>query len=143
MTPTNLEISKKLHDAGIVVESAYWWVYTDEEKWELSLMQKGYQMHGHSYIRIPDYGKMEDYGWRENVKDYPAPLACELAEMLPTVFVKEDKVYRREIHADEKLGHVVLYSAPRVLVPDYMKSAPTLADAMGLMLLHLKEKELI
>jgi len=61
---TSLEIAKQLVEAGIVIESEYWWVEDNPEDWVL----------------VPK-------GWTNiemsRPKKYPAPIATELLERLP------------------------------------------------------------
>ena len=61
---TSLEIAKQLAEAGIVIESEYWWVEDNPEDWVL----------------VPK-------GWTNiemsRPKKYPAPIATELLERLP------------------------------------------------------------
>ena len=62
---TSLETSKQLAEAGIVIESEFWWVEDNPEDWVL----------------VPK-------GWTNiemsRPKKYPAPIATELLERLPS-----------------------------------------------------------
>ena len=61
---TSLKIAKQLAEAGIVIESEYWWVEDNPEDWVL----------------VPK-------GWTNiemsRPKKYPAPIATELLEIMP------------------------------------------------------------
>jgi len=68
---TSLETSKQLAEAGIVIESEFWWVEDNPEDWVL----------------VPK-------GWTNiemsRPKKYPAPIATELLERLPKYLTDED-----------------------------------------------------
>ena len=68
---TSQQISKQLAEAGIVIESEYWWVEDNPEDWVL----------------VPK-------GWTNiemsRPKKYPAPIATELLERLPKYLTDED-----------------------------------------------------
>jgi len=68
---TSLETSKQLAEAGIVIESEFWWVEDNPEDWVL----------------VPK-------GWTNiemsRPKKYPAPIATEILERLPKYLTDED-----------------------------------------------------
>ena len=68
---TSLETSKQLAEAGIVIESEFWWVEDNPEDWVL--VPKGW-----TNIEMSRPNK------------YPAPIATELLERLPKYLTDED-----------------------------------------------------
>lgn len=123
MKPVSLDLSKKLHEAGIVVETHFFW----DDHTEF----------GEGWI-LTSEPEMEG--------SFPAPLSCELAEILPKDFLLKNGttfVLSMEWSWEEKRWwvHYVKYQD---IHPDITSTyAPTLSDAMAKMLLHLKKKGLL
>ena len=62
---TSLEISKQLAEAGIVIDSKFWWHFKIDE------------------LGNRCYGKLVHFPSNTSANDYPAPIATELLERLP------------------------------------------------------------
>jgi len=62
---TSLEIAKQLSEAGIVIESKFWWHFKIDE------------------LGNRCYGKLVHFPSNTLANDYPAPIATELLERLP------------------------------------------------------------
>ena len=137
----NLELSKKLYEAGVRAESAFYWVegleiaeYPEDgdsyESWlqddSLELVNKE---RAEVAINIKDSGDYDDV---DSVHYYPAYSVAELGEVLPPLIVS----YRRGGRGKEKVdtGYSCT-SWAKIAAPTQL--AHTEADARAKMLLHL------
>lgn len=127
----SLDLAKQLYEAGIVVDSEFWWREQDGE-WMIA--------HGKDW-----YGT-----------NYPAPLASELGELLPVYaqFEEESLPFQikiekgiRDVDTDEWEVLYWRYSKTLVSEPEYQEQgrvfADTEANARAKCLLYLKEKGLL
>lgn len=133
---TSLALSRQLYEAGIVVESEFWWAV---DEFETKLVDKDH-INKHATTR----------------KYYPAPLSSELGELLPVYaqFEKESLPFQiriekgiRDVDTDEWEVLYWRYSKTLVSEPEYQERgrvfADTEANARAKMLLFLKEKGLL
>jgi hypothetical protein len=115
---TSLELSKQLYEAGIVVNSEFWW---DAKR------------------NIIISGKPE---WVNEVTTcIPAPLSSELGELLPERYHTWKGLPEGLSEGDK--WWCVQFSEPEFEADNFEFSADTEADARAKMLLFLKEKGLI
>ena len=117
---TSLEIAKQLAEAGIVIESEFWWVEDNPEDWVL----------------VPK-------GWTNiemsRPKKYPAPIATELLERLPasTCLVK-----KTDLETKEKVRYnAETFTHHPAICPDLHSENP--CDALALLLIRLTKDGLI
>ena len=117
---TSLETSKQLAEAGIVIESEFWWVEDNPEDWVL----------------VPK-------GWTNiemsRPKKYPAPIATELLERLPasTCLVK-----KTDLETKEKVRYnAETFTHHPAICPDLHSENP--CDALALLLIRLTKDGLI
>lgn len=115
----SLDLAKQLYEAGIKIESEFYWCNDGESKhWYVAHCPNGVSQEG------------LEKGWT-----YPAPLASELGEVLPTwivtfTFSRENKTFcSRIVNHPQK--------------EKWFEIAHTMPDAMAKMAIYLKEKGLI
>jgi len=116
-----LETSKQLAEAGIVIESEYWWVEDNPEDWVL----------------VPK-------GWTNiemsRPKKYPAPIATELLERLPAML----NGLKFQINRLPKGEYWVSYDTfSNEVVDSYLETNQSLPDALALLLIRLTKDGLI
>lgn len=119
---TSLELSKQLYEAGIVVESEFWWcnrgvIPNEYPEWEIMC---------------------KHYTRSEKIK-HPAPLSSELGELLPkkcSYYPGRDNDWC--CHYQD--GSPAELSRPFLVHREY---SDTEANARAKMLLYLKEKGLL
>ena len=150
----SLELAQKLKELGINQESVWWWVFTDEERWELVCKSIGYNFtnSSKSYIKVPTYND-EGYGYREVKKMCSTFTVAELGEMLPNYVSISLCGGGRNA---ERAGYLVCSNANAR--ENWIKSLASrcdyeinfkeirdkkMADAMAKMLIHLLENKLI
>ena len=109
----SLSIAKQLAEAGIVIESEYWWVEDNPEDWVL----------------VPK-------GWTNiemsRPKKYPAPIATEILERLP-----ENVTIISHINDGRLIGgNMAVHGDVRVL-------NNSLPDALALLLIRLTKDGMI
>jgi hypothetical protein len=112
----SLELSRKLADAGVVVETEFVWVNPNGDEW-----------------------RVQRRSYANPLKEtIPAPLACELDSFLPDEIKIANAEY--EIIIERwKVKRLVNYTDPSTGACLHGLSADTMSDAMGLMALWLKE----
>jgi len=118
---TSLETSKQLAEAGIVIESEFWWVEDNPEDWVL----------------VPK-------GWTNiemsRPKKYPAPIATELLERLPAML----NGLKFQINRLPKGEYWVSYDTfSNEVVDSYLETNQSLPDALALLLIRLTKDGLI
>ena len=118
---TSLKIAKQLAEAGIVIESEYWWVEDNPEDWVL----------------VPK-------GWTNiemsRPKKYPAPIATELLERLPAML----NGLKFQINRLPKGEYWVSYDTfSNEVVDSYLETNQSLPDALALLLIRLTKDGLI
>ena len=112
---TSLETSKQLAEAGIVIESEFWWVEDNPEDWVL----------------VPK-------GWTNiemsRPKKYPAPIATEILERLPAML----NGLKFQINRLPKGEYWVSYDTfSNEVVDSYLETNQSLPDALALLLIRL------
>jgi len=117
----SLSIAKQLAEAGIVIESEYWWVEDNPEDWVL----------------VPK-------GWTNiemsRPKKYPAPIATELLERLPAML----NGLKFQINRLPKGEYWVSYDTfSNEVVDSYLETNQSLPDALALLLIRLTKDGLI
>lgn len=122
---TSLELSKKLKEAGVEQRSEFYWYDVtnediDEENWEV--------------ISKYELGGMEGFA-------YSAFLASELAEMLPKHCPKHGTPM--QICRSFSDGWFVGYGNHMDGTGCHVEDGKTLSDALGEMVLYLKQKNLL
>ena len=118
---TSLKIAKQLAEAGIVIESEFWWVEDNPEDWVL----------------VPK-------GWTNiemsRPKKYPAPIATELLERLPAML----NGLKFQINRLPKGEYWVSYDTfSNEVVDSYLETNQSLPDALALLLIRLTKDGLI
>ena len=121
---TSLETSKQLAEAGIVIESEFWWVEDNPEDWVL----------------VPK-------GWTNiemsRPKKYPAPIATELLERLPKYLTDEDDMnWHLNISYDDYNTPYLSYQLNGM---EWFSAVTddTVSDALALLLIRLTKDGLI
>jgi len=121
---TSLETSKQLAEAGIVIESEFWWVEDNPEDWVL----------------VPK-------GWTNiemsRPKKYPAPIATELLERLPKYLTDEDDMnWHLNISYDDYNTPYLSYQLNEM---EWFSAVTddTVSDALALLLIRLTKDGLI
>ena len=118
---TSLEIAKQLAEAGIVIESEYWWVEDNPEDW--TLVPKGW-----TNIEM------------SRPKKYPAPIATELLERLPAM-VNGLKFQINRLPKGEYWASYDTFSDE--VIDCYLETNQSLPDALALLLIRLTKDGLI
>lgn len=137
---TNLELSRKLNELGLVKESCfYWWSYED--------------VAGRKVTKLAYTD--DDYSGAKNSKCYPAPTASELGEVLPfKVFKRHDDFYYLKINKYSGAKPVknntweIAYEFgsgdnTKLLNNKALFGAKTLVDVMAKILIYLAENNLL
>ena len=110
----SLSIAKQLVEAGIVIESKFWWHFKIDE------------------LGNRCYGKLVHFPSNTSANDYPAPLATEILERLP-----ENVTIISHINDGRLIGgNMAVHGDVRVL-------NNSLPDALALLLIRLTKDGLI
>ncbi len=127
MTPvTSLEISKKLREAGIKMDTQFWWV--DGELWDKT-MQSDYE--------TPSTPPRSEW--------LPSPLTDELLAMLPD-YIGNKKLIIRKQDNDWRVSYFFLDTEVCCILRGEdaeVQVSPSLPDACALLLLELKTRAII
>lgn len=143
---TSLELSKDLYEAGIVVESEFWW---QEDRLQTVKGLKSSQLGGDpAYELVRCVDKIPGASKTPRFIYYPAPLSSELGELLPMeVNIPFKSGKRRAISNSLHIYHTntgwhINYIAHGVDERPSV-SGDTEANARAKCLLYLKEKGLL
>lgn len=150
---TSLELSKQLYEAGIKIDSEFYWCIEATSKKLLDRI--GVARWEPHITRGKSLEKTKKN--REVFCEYlPAPLSSELGELLPVYaqFEEESLPFQikiekgiRDVDTDEWEVVYWRYSKTLVSEPEYQERGrvftDTLPDAMAKMALYLKEKGLL
>ena len=122
---TSLEIAKQLAEAGIVIESEYWWfpIYDfggDEDLTTWKLIKRGSELHGSEVLS--------------------APIATEILEILPPLLAG----LKFQINRLPKGEYWVSYDTfSDEVVDSYLETNQSLPNALALLLIRLTKDGLI
>ena len=139
MKTTSLELSKRLKELGVKIETEHVWVVEKKKQWV-------------DYVRvwemeIKDFGYGNDNGEDEAFIFYPAPIAEELGEFLPSWLLIEGEIWLLRIiknpdewgiyyENDKHAGYIGTEGGGSIL-------NESLTNSMAEMLIYLKEQNLI
>ena len=124
MKTASLEVSRKLVEAGVAIDSFWGWEYLDDDKDGKSV-----------YELIGFFDAMGSV--------IPAPTACELGELLPFELGEGCVAIEKDFAGRYSIDYIVHneYEPSDSALPRTFPffNHDTMADAMGLMLIWLKE----
>ncbi len=124
----DLSHSKKLIEAGIKLETEFWWRSDGGKEWSLFNKEN-------VFISTSNL----DY----YIEAYPAPLPCELMEKLPAIIKEQEKEWWLTIQKVTKNYYTVDYPEETMKKTLLSGGDKTLANALADMLVYLKENKLL
>ena len=143
---TSLPLSKKLQELGFKMESEYYWASFRNESSPKDQWANIY----HIVLTIEEIEEHQDRDFLKDFEYYPAYLAGELAEALPWLIEDGKSSYYLIIERNSIGGKFNIYyefvgfdGGENHNLTSLLKKAPSLAEAMGLMVVFLIEKDII
>ena len=132
----SLAVAKRLQAAGWHKETEWYWVNDGHNKYILMM----YDAPSKTFFNPRDE---QQWNYRKYVKDFfLAPTPTELGEVLPKKIKREKGFYYLEIIPTLE-GWGTHYFHPQTQHQFHREVAPTLADAMGEMVIYLLQQGII